>query len=218
MWLPQVSNQCPLPQHHSYRAFWCSSIWLLVLHKHLFLTLQVKMGKVRKRPCKGFQFLFTHRFPMLGKYFSPLGLMSRVRSETIPSFPGLEEAKPTCAVGLLPHVEWIEFRVRFPQGWMQDYSGSPRSFPFCVFSLLAKYLDGAKTASEFITCAVACDTCYEQGDYNWPWETLVAWLYSGIVEQTKMTKIWSLPYRNSQAYMSNFSIGKRSMKWIRIPG
>lgn len=72
---------------------------------------------------------------------------------------------------------------------MQDYSGGPESFPFCVFSLLAKYLDGAETASEFITCALACDMCYEQGDYNSPWETLVAWLYSGIVEQTKMTKI-----------------------------
>lgn len=81
---------------------------VFILHKHLFLTLQVKMGKVRKRPCKGFQFLFTHS--------SPLGLMSRVRSEKIPSFPGLEEAKPTCAVGLFPHVEWIECRVRFPQG------------------------------------------------------------------------------------------------------
>lgn len=46
---------------------------------------------------------------------------------------------------------------------MQDYSGSPESFPFCAFSSLAKYLDGAKTASEFITQAVACGTCYEQG-------------------------------------------------------
>ena len=41
--------------------------------------------------------------------------MSRVRSEKIPSFPGLEEAKPTCAAGLLPHVGWIECRVRFPK-------------------------------------------------------------------------------------------------------
>ena len=54
-------------------------------------------------------------------------------------------------------------------------------------------------------------------DDDSPWETLVAWLYSGTVEQTK-TKVLSLPCRNSQAYMSNSRIGQRSLKWVRLPG
>ena len=59
--------------------------------------------------------------------------MSRVKSEKIPSFPGLEGAEPTCAVALLLHVEWIGCRVRFPQGWMQKDTRSPEVLSFFFF-------------------------------------------------------------------------------------
>lgn len=94
----------------------------------------------------------------LCEFVSHPGITSKVKSEKIPSFPGLEEAEPTCAVALLPHEGWIGCRVRFPQGWMQKDTRSPEVLSFFFFFLLAKYLDGAKISSEFNSYTVACDT------------------------------------------------------------
>lgn len=148
--------------------------------------------------------------------------MSRVKSEKRPSSPGTDRSKhlmillmrPTCTVSPL----WNGYDTGLELPKPRCRRTLEVQSVFCLFYLPVTWMIQEHQVNSIFIQLRMLFMCYKQGRVLLTSGNFRGWLCPGTVGETKMTKIWPRPSRNSDALMHNSNIRQRVMKWIGTAG